>query len=128
VTSNTYLLPNAWHQARERLALLERVLDPGTTRHLDELGVAAGWECLEFGAGGGSIAAWLCARVGSTGRVVATDLDTRFLEALECHRYFELYLAASRIGAALVPLNHRLAGRELIHVVAEQRSRRSASR
>jgi hypothetical protein len=47
MTSNTYLLPNAWRQARERLALLEQVLDPGTTRHLEALGVAAGWQCLE---------------------------------------------------------------------------------
>ena len=36
-----------------------------------------------MGAGGGSIAEWLCARVGPTGSVTATDLDTRFLDALE---------------------------------------------
>jgi hypothetical protein len=36
----TYLLPNDRHQARERLALLEETLDPGTTRHLNDLGVA----------------------------------------------------------------------------------------
>ena len=42
-----------------------------------------GWSCLEVGAGGGSMAEWLCARVGPTGSVTATDLDTRFLDALE---------------------------------------------
>ena len=69
--------------ARERLRLFEDAFDPGTTKYLSDLGVAPGWHCLELG-GGGSIAAWLCARVGPTGRVVATDLDTRFLEALDC--------------------------------------------
>src|SRR5262249_47704966 len=40
------------------------------------------WHCLEVGGGGGSVAAWLCDRVGDGGRVVATDIDTRFLDAL----------------------------------------------
>ena len=41
-----------------------------------------GWHCLEVGAGGGTIVEWLCQRVGRAGYVMATDLDTRFLEAL----------------------------------------------
>ena len=45
-----------------------------------EIGVGRGWSCLEVGAGAGSIARWLAHRVGPTGRVVATDLDTRFFE------------------------------------------------
>ncbi len=77
-----YMLDNAWRQARERLAALEAWLDPGTTRHLEALGVGAGWRCLEVGAGGGSVAAWLGARVGPSGYVLATDIDTRFLDAL----------------------------------------------
>jgi tRNA A58 N-methylase Trm61 len=50
---------------------------------LESLGVADGWRCLEVGAGGGSIAEWLCRRVGRKGAVLATDLDTRFLYALD---------------------------------------------
>ncbi len=42
-----------------------------------------GWRCLEVGGGGGSITEWLCRRVGPTGRVVATDINTRFLDALD---------------------------------------------
>jgi len=34
------------------------------------------------GGGGGSIAAWLSQRVGSRGRVVVNDINTRFLETL----------------------------------------------
>ncbi len=70
-------------QARERLRSIEAMADPGTIRHLEARGVVEGWYCLEIGGGGGSIAAWLCQRVGSKGHVVATDLDTRFLEALD---------------------------------------------
>jgi SAM-dependent methyltransferase len=79
-TASTYLLDNAWEHARRRLRLLERVYDPGSTRRLDALGVGAGWRCLEVGAGGGSITRWLCSRVGPTGRVLAVDLDTRFVD------------------------------------------------
>jgi SAM-dependent methyltransferase len=79
---STYVFDNGWERERERLAGLEATFDPGTMRHMDGLGVSAGWDCLELGGGGGSIAQWLCKRVGKSGRVVATDLDTRFLDAI----------------------------------------------
>jgi SAM-dependent methyltransferase len=77
-----YILDNAWQQQRQRLAGLEAWFDPGTIRHLEALGVSPGWRCLEIGGGGGSIAEWLCRRVGSGGYVLTTDIDTRFLDAL----------------------------------------------
>jgi SAM-dependent methyltransferase len=70
----------SWSDERRRLALIERCYDPITTSRLTELGVAAGWRCLDVGAGGGSIARWLRDRVGPDGSVVAIDLDTRFFE------------------------------------------------
>jgi SAM-dependent methyltransferase len=78
-----YILDNDWTQARERLAALEWRADPVTVSHLEARDVAAGWHCLEVGGGGGSIAEWLCRRVGKDGHVVATDINTRFLEALD---------------------------------------------
>jgi 2-polyprenyl-3-methyl-5-hydroxy-6-metoxy-1,4-benzoquinol methylase len=78
-----YRFDNDWLQARERLAVIEAGSDPGTIRHLEALGVREGWHCLEVGGGGGSITEWLCRRVGSSGRVVATDVNPRFLEALD---------------------------------------------
>src|SRR5215470_13250338 len=78
-----YLLDNAWQQQRARLAGLEAWFDPGTIRHLESLGVAAGWSCWEVGAGGGSIAEWLARHVGPSGQVFATDLDTRFVGQLD---------------------------------------------
>jgi SAM-dependent methyltransferase len=102
--------------------LLEGAHDPGTTRHLNDLGVAPGWQCLELGGGGGSIAAWLCARVGPTGRVVATDLDTRFLEAIDCPR-LEVWrhdLVADDLPEAAFDLVHTRA--LLCHVPDRQRA------
>jgi SAM-dependent methyltransferase len=77
-----YLLDNAAREAPVRFAQLSALFDPGTMRHLRERGVGRGWHCLEVGAGGGSIASWLADRVGPTGRVLATDIDPRFLESL----------------------------------------------
>jgi SAM-dependent methyltransferase len=67
---------------RARLEAAEELLDEGTQRLLDRLGLAEGWQCLEVGAGGGSIALWLSERVGARGHVLATDLDTRVLEQI----------------------------------------------
>src|SRR5256886_15025005 len=77
-----YVFDNSWEKERVRLAGLESMLDPGTRRHLDAVGVSAGWTCLEVGGGGGSIVQWLCRRGGGEGEGVATDLDTRVLDAL----------------------------------------------
>jgi 2-polyprenyl-3-methyl-5-hydroxy-6-metoxy-1,4-benzoquinol methylase len=78
-----YVLDNGWERERERLAALESVYDPGTTRYLDAIGVRRGFTCLEVGGGGGSVASWLCRRVGPEGKVVATDIDPCFLDALD---------------------------------------------
>ena len=77
-----YAFANVRDMQSERLRTLEALLDAGTIQHLERRGVRRGWRCLEVGAGGGSIAAWLAARVAPDGSVVATDLDTTVLEAL----------------------------------------------
>jgi SAM-dependent methyltransferase len=77
-----YAFDNALAVQRERLDTLEELFDPGTIRQLEARGVAPGWRCLEVGAGGGSIAAWLGDRVAPEGSVVATDLDTRWVAEL----------------------------------------------
>src|SRR5262245_8005088 len=69
--------------AATRFAALSEVFDPSTRRHLTALGLEPGWRCLEVGAGGGSIARWLSDCVAANGRVVATDIDTRFLETID---------------------------------------------
>jgi SAM-dependent methyltransferase len=62
-----------------RLEMLEQWHDPGTMRRLGQLGIESGWDCLEVGAGRGSITRWLADEVGPTGSVVAADINPRFL-------------------------------------------------
>jgi SAM-dependent methyltransferase len=76
-----YAYEHGWAEERVRLRGLELALDPGTRDHFMRLGAGPGKRCLEVGAGGGSIALWLADLVGTDGRVVATDLETDFLEA-----------------------------------------------
>lgn len=65
--------------ALTRFQALSEMFDAATKQHLRGCGLRQGSQCLEAGAGGGSIAFWLSKRVGATGRVVATDIDTLFL-------------------------------------------------
>lgn len=66
-----------------RLRTIEADWDAKTRRHLQALGVGSGHRCLEVGAGAGGVARWLSGQVGSDGRVVATDIDLRFLADLK---------------------------------------------
>ena len=77
---STYVFDQGWQKERDRLAAIGALHDRDTTQRLADLGVTDGWLCLEVGFGGGSVALWLADRVGSTGRVVATDLDPRYLD------------------------------------------------
>jgi SAM-dependent methyltransferase len=82
-SNSGYALDNAAAEAGERLAALSELFDAGTIRHIKERGITSGWHCLEVGGGGGSIAWWLSLRVGPSGRVLVTDIDTRFLDRLK---------------------------------------------
>ena len=91
VDEPAYLLTNAREETVARFDALEEAFDVVTTGHLERIGVAPGWRCLELGAGGGSIADWLATKVGSAGRVIATDLDisrfrARSFDQLEVRR------------------------------------------
>jgi ubiquinone/menaquinone biosynthesis C-methylase UbiE len=77
-----YLLDPGWHAERDRLNSLTQLYDATTLSICARLGVSTGWRCADVGAGTGSVAEALAAGVGPTGLVVATDLDTRFLEPL----------------------------------------------
>lgn len=77
-----YVFDPGWDRETERLRTNEALWDPGTVARFDQIGVSAGWSCLEVGAGYGSAAQWLAARVGPSGRVVATDIETDRLDWL----------------------------------------------
>lgn len=76
---NGYVYDQGWADERARLAGLEALWDPGTRALVERLGIGPGDAVLEVGAGGGSIVQYLAA---SAGRVVAVDLDPRFVAPL----------------------------------------------
>lgn len=77
---NSGMLSNDAADESARLESIQRNVDGFTTGLLDGLPIEASWNCLELGAGAGSIAYWLAGRCPD-GRVVAVDLDTRHLDA-----------------------------------------------
>ena len=78
-----YVIPSDWGGEPERLRLLGEWRDPITLSRMEALGLGAGWRCLEVGVGGGSTARAMAARVRSTGRVTAADINPDFLAALD---------------------------------------------
>lgn len=116
-----YTLPNDWEYADERLALLGAAYDPASIALVQQLGVRAGWRCLEAGAGGGSFARWLCAATSPGGRVLAVDADTRHLADLPDRggEVAQLDLAVDKLPARAFDLVHtRLV---LLHIALRDR-------
>lgn len=75
MSDSTYLFDNAAAEAGQRFDALADLFNPTTFRHLEALGLDQGWRCWEVGAGGPTVPNWLAGRVGSTGSVVATDIN-----------------------------------------------------
>jgi SAM-dependent methyltransferase len=75
-----YLLDNQQGEAGRRFQAFAELFDPSTFRHLAAVGLGPDWRVWEVGAGGSSVPAWLAAQVGAKGRVLATDIDTRWLD------------------------------------------------
>lgn len=78
----SYLLDNQQAEAGERFTALSALFDPSTFRHLTAVGLGPGWRVWEVGAGGPTVPAWLAARVRPAGRVLATDIDTTWLDGV----------------------------------------------
>ncbi len=66
-----------------RLQLIESALDESTIANLREVDIQKGWNCLEIGAGAGSIASWLGGSVGENGSVVSIDKNIKYLGHLK---------------------------------------------
>ncbi len=96
MTGNGYLLSNDAPEAMDRFTAFAYLFDPSTFRHLDAVGLAAGWHCWEVGAGGTSVVAHLADRVGRTGSVLATDIN--------------LAWAAGVVAPNVVVLEHDVSG------------------
>jgi ubiquinone/menaquinone biosynthesis C-methylase UbiE len=117
-----YLLNNQQAEAGERFDALAKLFNPSTFRHIKECGLAEGWNVWEVGAGGPSIPTWLAQGVGPTGKVIATDIDTSWLDKVEDRRYEVLrhdVAADAPPGAAFDLVHARLV---LVHVIDRDRA------
>lgn len=77
---DSYLFDSGSDLELRRLQTLCWLYDDGTKELLSRVGLRPGARCLEVAAGTGSIARFLVERVGR-GHVVATDVDTRYLDS-----------------------------------------------
>ena len=113
-----YVLPHTIPQEDERLTLMSRMLDPQMFFRLEQIGVGPGWKCLEVGAGNGSVSHWLAEKVGPEGHVVASDIDTRFLDRLSLPN-----LEVRRIDVTRDPLGSGydlVCGRAFLHHIPQR--------
>lgn len=69
----TYVFGAAGDHVLAQQRHLADAYDTITRTRLMCTGVGAGWDCLDVGTGGGTVAAWLAGRVGRAGTVLATD-------------------------------------------------------
>jgi len=84
VTPNEeYLLDNQQTEAGHRFDALSELFNPSTFRHAQAVGLAAGWNVWEVGAGSPSVPAWFAEKVGAGGHVLATDIDTTWLDSFD---------------------------------------------
>ena len=80
MSKQKYIFDNAPDKNElKRLQAIEEIFDPPTQKRLRASGLESGWQCLEVGAGAGSIAKWMKEIVGEASRVVAMDINPRFL-------------------------------------------------
>ncbi|WP_251062746.1 MULTISPECIES: methyltransferase domain-containing protein [unclassified Streptomyces] len=119
-----YLLDNRQAEAGERFAALSALFDRSTFRHLETVGVDEGWRCWEVGAGGPGVPAWLAERVGPTGHVVATDIDTSWMPEVAGFKVLRHDVAAEAppAGGPYDLIHARLV---LVHVADRDRALRS---
>lgn len=78
----SYILDDAATVEYQRLDLMSKILDPWTRGYMKEIGVGPGWQCLELGSGNGSVAEWLCKKVGPAGSVTAVDINPILVELI----------------------------------------------
>jgi SAM-dependent methyltransferase len=111
-------LPQEYYDA------LADMFDATTFRHIDMLGIGAGWRCWEVGSGGVTVPEWLSRRAGPEGHVLATDVNVSHLDGAQEPRYEVL---RHDVGAEPAPSG----GFDLVHarlvlVHLEEQARQAA--
>jgi SAM-dependent methyltransferase len=76
-----YLLENSHYQSKLRLEAISALFDEISFQHMRQLGLGTGWRCWEVGGGSPNLPIHISQEIGSTGLVVATDIDVTWLKA-----------------------------------------------
>jgi len=95
-----YLLDNQQAESMERFDALSELFNPTTFRHLEKVGIGAGWRAWEVGAGHPSVPTWLARQVGPQGYVLATDIDTSWLDS---HAGLDYHVQRHDVGTEPAP-------------------------
>jgi hypothetical protein len=115
---NRYLLDNRRPEAGERFAALAELFDPWTFRHLDDLGLGAGWRCWEVGAGGDSVPRGLAERGADLayGRTLPRLLRESDLTNVRAEAYFPIASPACAVleAATVRHVRDQLLAAELV--------------
>jgi SAM-dependent methyltransferase len=116
----SYVFDNKHPASPPRLEALETLFDAQSIENLQAVGVGAGWRCLDVGAGNGSISRWLAAKVGPTGHVTATDIDTQFIGDLGTGN---MHVVRHDIAVDELPEAYDLVHTRLLLVIVPERER-----
>jgi Methyltransferase domain len=121
VGNEEYLLDNQQVEAGQRFDALSELFNPSTFRHAQAGGLAAGWRVWEVGAGSPSVPAWFAEQGGAGGHVLATDIDTSWLDNGDSgFEVLRLYVGAEPPPSGSFDLVH--ARLVLVHVPRRSRA------
>ena len=82
--SDVYVLDTG-EAAAERLRLLDKVYGPFTRKMLLDAGLREGTHALDLACGIGTVSCWMASQVGSTGSVIAADVNPDQLVVSKWH-------------------------------------------
>lgn len=105
--SDVYVLDTG-EAAAERLRLLDKVHGPFTRKMLLDAGLRDGTHALDLACGIGTVSCWMASQVGSTGSVVAADVNPDQLvvskwHCAKCDHFPIDYIEASAYSTDLEP-------------------------
>ncbi|MES0882084.1 class I SAM-dependent methyltransferase [Roseibium sp. SCP14] len=78
-----YVITDYDESEYHRLEALAALLDPYTFHILEQVGIRPDWQCLEIGAGIGSVSKWIADQLEEAGNILCTDLQTKFIDEID---------------------------------------------
>ncbi len=100
----SYVFDNAVHElARRRLEALDDLYTARSIALMASCGLKKGWRCLEIGCGSGALAFKMAERVGPSGAVYVTDIDTTHVDRIALARHPQVVLLTHDVTCDCLP-------------------------